>query len=175
MRLVIETGAGLPDANSYISEKDAMDNLLSSLQEQWNGFTPDERIDRLITATQYLDLSFNWIGSQKSLEQGLCWPRTNVIYQGHTIPDNVVPKPIKRAVLMLLQLTFDYGIEIIKPSTETQVKKEKIGALETEYFAPSETITSYGTAFADINNLLAGFYSTLTKGSGVQTSDVVRA
>ena len=173
MTLVLETGQGLPDANSYISNQDAINHLPSSNLDVWNGLSDDERIDRLVIASQFIDSSFEWVGMRKTFEQGLSWPRVNVMYQGHIVPDNIVPQQIKRASIMALLLIHEFGIEFFRSTGEASIKREKLAVLETEYFEPG-MYAIYESRFGDINNMLRGFYTAQIT-SGVLTADVIRA
>ena len=173
MRLVVETGQGLPEANSYIVESDAQAFLPSALADDWLAFLPDERIDHLIAATQFIDVSFRWAGKIKSLEQGLLWPRTGITFQGHEVSPDDVPRQIRRATLMALQILMQEGFDLFQSTGDLLIKRERLAAIETEYFAPPDGDGDYKSAFTDINNLLKGFYITQTKG-GVIVAEVLR-
>jgi len=173
MTLVREHGQADPDSNSYITNNDAINNLPSTVIPEWNELSKDKRIDRLVIASQFIDFSFNWLGTSKTFEQGMAWPRVGLMFEGHPVPDNIVPQQIKRACYMALLLIHEHGIEIFRSTAELKVKKEKMAVFETEYFEPGLTAI-YETQFADINNVLRGFYAPPSKG-GVVTSQVIRA
>ena len=173
MKLVVETGAGLPDANSYVSLNDAMKNLPSLAKEEWKGMLKNERIDRLVIASQFIDVSFIWAGQQKTFEQGLSWPRVCVYFEGHSVPDNIVPRQVKRAVIMALLMIFEHGISVFQSNAELLVKKEKLGPIETEYFSPGVHYYEFKSQYEDINNMLHGFYSA-PSGGNVIAVDVKR-
>jgi len=171
MQLIIETGQGLPDANSYINEVDVEQYLPSSVLANWNELSDDEKIDRLILASLFIDISFNWKGQQKTLEQGLSWPRVCVYFQGHTVPDNFIPKQIKRTCVMAVSLIMEFGIGVFQDTGEVQVKKEKLGPIETEYFLALKNQSLDSSEYSDINNMLRGFF---VNPSGVMTAEVLR-
>jgi len=173
MILVVETGAGLPDANSYISNNDAIGALPSAVVKEWNLLDADERVDRLVAASQFIDRTFIWIGKQKTFTQGLAWPREGVIYQGHPVPDDIVPKAIGRACIMALLLIHEQGIEVFQSTGEAMIKKEKFAVMETEYFAPGY-YAEFKSKYEDMNNLLRGFYTAPTGGNLV-IAEVLRA
>lgn len=172
MTLTVEIGQAAPESNSYLSEADAIRLLPSFLMEEWNAYTPDERIDRLVIASHFINDSFAWLGKRKTFEQGLAWPRTGVIYQGHLVPDNRVPPIIKRACIAALKLIQQFGLEVFQATGEAQVKRERLAVIETEYFDPGLKV-AYETAYNDINNMLRGFYAAMPKG-GVVSSEVIR-
>jgi hypothetical protein len=171
MRLVVETGKGLPDANSYIDLTDVEKYLTSNVLAEWDELSEDEQIDRLIIASLFIDFSFKWIGQQKTLEQGLSWPRVNVFFQGHKVPDDYIPKQIKRAVVMVISLIMEFGLGVLQETNEVQVKKEKIGPFETEYFEALNIEFANSSQYTDINNMLRGFF---VRTGGVLTAGVLR-
>ena len=172
MELTVETGKGLPGANSYISLAEALKNLPSAYIAEWNGLTPDERVDRLAAASLFIDTAFNWAGKQKTLEQGLSWPRTGVVFQGHAIDPDTVPRPLKRAVVAALVIIKENGPGVFISTGRPQVKREKMAVFETEYFEPGLK-AGYKSAYEDINMLLKGLYAAPGKG-GVISGDVIR-
>lgn len=171
MRLIVETGQSLPDANSYIDVADIEKYLSSNVLAEYNKLSADEKIDRLIIASLFVDYSFNWNGQQKTLEQGLCWPRINVFFQGHTIPDDYIPKQLKRACSMAVNLIMEFGSNVFQETGELQVKKEKLGQIETEYFEAIKIAYNNNSRYTDINNILRGLYY---KSSGVTTARILR-
>jgi len=173
MKLTVEYGRGLPEANSYLSNADAINNLPSSSMDEWNAYTDDERIDRLVAASQFIDISFTWIGKQKTFEQGMSWPRINVMFEGHAVPDDLVPRQVKRAAIMALLLIQSQGLEIFQSTGEALIKKEKFAVMETEYFAPGY-YAEFKSKYEDMNNLLRGFYTAPTGGNLV-IAEVLRA
>ena len=173
MHIVVETGQGLPDANSYIRDEDALRHLPSYYIDDWMGMDTDDRADRLIAASQFVDVSFQWVGKRKTLDQGLAWPRTGVVYQGHEVSRDMVPRAIVRACIMALVTVVTEGFDVFRSTGEHAVKREQLAVMSMEYFAPAEK-AGYKSAYDDINNLLKGFYLTGQKG-GVIVSQVLRA
>jgi hypothetical protein len=172
MQLVIETGEALADANSYIDPADVEKYLPSTVLAQWQGLSEGEQIDRLITASLFIDSSFNWIGLRKTLPQGLNWPRINVFFQKHKIQDNYIPLQIKKACVMAAGLTMRSGLTVFQDTGTARVKKEKLGPMETEYFEALHADFSSGSQFTDINNTLRGLFY---KSGNVMTAEVLRA
>jgi hypothetical protein len=171
MQLIIETGQGLPDANSYIDIADAEIYLPSTVLDKFQALSPEEQIDCLIIASLFIDFSFNWAGQQKTLEQGLSWPRLNVFFQSHKVPDDYIPNQIKRACTMAISLITQFGTGVFQDTAELQVKKEKLGPFETEYFEAVKIQFSNSSEYSDINNTLRGLF---IKPSSVMTAEVLR-
>jgi len=171
--LVVETGLGLPDANSYIDLTDVEKFLPSSVYDKFSELSENEQLDRIITASMFINYSFNWAGKQKTIEQGLSWPRTGVFFQTHEIADDYVPMQIKKACVMALNLIMQFGIDFFQQTGEAQVKKEKLGQIETEYFEGGKYNSVYNSEYTDINNILRGLYN--GKSDTVYTAEVLRS
>ena len=161
MHLVVENGSGLVDANSYVSTDDVGRGLPSADRLTWQALSADEQIDKCIIASRFIDSSFPWVGTQKTIEQSMSWPRVNVFFQGHRIADAKVPAQVKRATIMAAGILLRNGMEIFLTSGESkEIKRERFAVMETEYFEP-HTNKGDATNYPEINNLLRGFYSKL--------------
>jgi len=171
MRLIVETGKGLPNANSYVDLTDVENHLPSTAAAELGKLSEDEQTDRLITASLFIDTSFNWIGRQKTLEQGLCWPRVNASFQGHKIADDYIPPQVKKACAMAVNLIMKSGLYVFQETGEAQTKKEKLGAIEQEYFETLKKEFINNTQYSDINNALRGLFKS---SGGVITAEVLR-
>ena len=173
MILLVETGEGLPDTNSYIATADIEKYMPMSVYKKFLELSAEDQTDYAIIASLFIDYSFNWIGQRKTLEQGMSWPRTGAVFQQHEIPDDYIPFQIKRACITAISLIMQYGIGVFQDTAEAQVKKEKLGALETEYFEAIKSYFSDSSEYSDINNMLRGFF-TVPNFSGVMTAEVIR-
>jgi len=173
MLLVVENGQGLSDANSYIEKADVEKYLPSLMYTKFNELTEEEQTDGMVTASMFINYSFNWLGKQKTLEQGLSFPRINLFFQGHKIPDDYIPIQIKKACVMALNLIMQFGMNFFQETGEAQVKKEKLGSIETEYFEALKANYLCSSEYLDINNMLRGLFST-GRGNEVYTAEVLR-
>lgn len=74
MALIVESGAGLPDADSYVSVADCANYAT----KHGLNFTADETAKeaRLRRATQYIDAQYVFKGEEQTDTQALAWPRT---------------------------------------------------------------------------------------------------
>jgi hypothetical protein len=160
MLLIVETGSGLLDANSYIDKVDIEKYLPSNVLAKFNELSGNEQDDHLIIASLFIDYSFNWAGRQKTLEQGLSWPRTGVQFQKHEIPNNYIPLQIKRACALAVNLVLEFGIDVFNANDvgEPQIKKDKLGPIEVEYFKALNVNFNGTSQYTDINNTLRGFF-----------------
>jgi hypothetical protein len=172
MQLIVEFGQGLNDANSYIDAVEVDNYLSSAMYKKFMELSADEQIDCMVIASLFIDYSFNWKGQQKTLEQGLNWPRTNVFFQGHNVPDNFIPLQIKKATVTAIDLILKFGINAFQKTGEAQIKKEKLGPMETEYFETIKKANLNNSEYSDINNILRGLF--YEPNNGVMTAEVLR-
>lgn len=104
MSLNVETGAGSPEAESYVSVADA--DAYHTVRENaaWAGETAAKEA-ALRRATEYLDGLYGsrWAGYAATLDQALGWPRAYVLAQNRVqgrvayLPSDAVPLVIVRA------------------------------------------------------------------------------
>lgn len=133
MAFIVETGAGVADANAYVTvaELDAywVDRNVTLTN------TDPEKQAAIIVATQYVDLNNRWKGELSAVTQTLDFPRQNVLdNEGRAIDKATIPTLLKSAIAEYSrrQLAAD-----IQPDVDTLTgaiirKKDKIGDLETE-------------------------------------------
>lgn len=100
MVLVVETGVGLANANSYADVAFA-DQYFSShpfYADAWADLDTSKKAFLLISASADLDAMFNWKGNPSSTTQGLRWPRTNVYSVDDVlIARNSIPLNLRKA------------------------------------------------------------------------------
>lgn len=99
--LVLETGLGVPGANSYVDLDYADEYFLVHpfYSDAWAAVTdPERRKALLIAASRQLDVQFLWRGTRVSTFQGLEWPRYGAYDDyGAYISQNVIPERIRQA------------------------------------------------------------------------------
>ena len=154
MALVIEDGTGVEGANSYITLAEARAYAL----ERGVTLTADDAVleAHLILAMDYLEsLRDKYQGSKTLSTNSLQWPRYPVYIDGTLIGSNVIPQELKDAEAQLA-IEQHNGI-VISPSVAEKVgavKKEKVGPLETEYFAGTGSSTGQ-PVMTKVDELLA--------------------
>jgi hypothetical protein len=80
--VVVETGAGLTNANSYCTVAEADVYHTTHLYPRaWDEATSDQKERAVIWATRLLDEQCKWRGERSSTAQALRWPRVNVLTQ----------------------------------------------------------------------------------------------
>lgn len=165
MALVIENGAIVTGANSYIDVPAA--KAYASARGADLG-TDDAVIEqRLLVAMDYLE-SLNYKGTRTSPDvQPLAWPRADVTFDGRTFADNVIPQQLKNAQAQLA-IELSNGVAIFASSGASSggakfVKREKVDVIETEYATPKETgeeslaVASMPAVDALLRGLVKGF------------------
>lgn len=100
----VETGAGLTNANSYVSLADA-DQYHDDFgaPAAWTGATDAAKQAALRVATQYLDATFGarWKGTKANETQALDWPRSNAVREDYVLDDTAVPLELEHAASVL--------------------------------------------------------------------------
>ena len=99
--LVLETGAGVPGANSYadLAYADAYFESHPYYADNWAAIVdPDRRESLLMFGSRQLDVQFVWRGRRATTHQGLDWPRTYA-YDNYDnlIGYNSVPEAVRQA------------------------------------------------------------------------------
>ena len=143
MIFVPHTEADYEIANSYLSVADADDIILKqSNREAWDILEDVEKQMLLMQSSLAVDGALMYQGAKTSSNQLLKFPRNESL---------VIPQNIKFAVAMMC---LDYSNdEIFK-----NIKKEKIGKHETEFFSNSDNLTNgvvSGNIIAFLNPLRA--------------------
>lgn len=168
-----------PDATTYADTATA-DTVAETRVggSAWTELSDDDKLAALITATRDVD-TLDWIGDRASNAQALEWPRTNAVdSNGIAYSDDTWPTRLVNAVI---ELAFTYALPIAAGTNplavDTQagnIKRKKIGPLETEYFGATATtsvdVTTLARFPAIVQNLLAPLVrmpSTLAWGSAI--------
>lgn len=167
MPLVLDATAGGASSNSYVSLADANSYFEGRpFASAWDDATDPEREKALVYATTILDRE-RWAGAkgvtyEGAATQALAWPRRwTPTLEWDAAPQLVaewfidtsigyysaltVPTPIVRA-------TCELALEILRAGDSdpfavddtSNIKREKTGPLETEYFAPTNPTTGLG-------------------------------
>ncbi len=117
LTLVVETGSGLSNANSYatVAEADAFHET-SLYASVWTSMALQEKTQALISATRILDEQVDWAGWATTFGQALRWPRSGVpsreaipgrqdavISYGYYLAMNIIPDWLKNATAELAQ------------------------------------------------------------------------
>lgn len=139
MALVVETGEGLADAESYLSVSDctAYDAAHNAVAA-WASADTAARERALRLATQYLEVEFNqrWLGERLTETQRLAWPRTGVELDGQLVEDGTLPRA-------LLDATAELAVRAVSGSLMPDISEPGSIAAESVKVGPIETSTTY--------------------------------
>lgn len=140
--LVIETGAVVADANSYISDAD-LTTYAANCGIVLDG-DAESRSILILKAMRYIEalLPNNVKGARVSCDQKLSFPRCHVIVDGCTLPQDQIPQLLKDAVSQAV-ISSQNGVPFWPaPVTETagmgSIKKKTLGPLTKEYHATNQ-------------------------------------
>ena len=172
--MIVENGTGVPDSNSYVGIPYVENYLMGERLAQFNELEDKDAV--IITATQLVDISYEWSGKRKTLEQGLAWPRTGVELDGFTVEG--VPAAVKKATCEAVWLAMTEGSLFSTESDKTVVRERVEGAVDVSYANPKDVFNPVASRFEILNKLLKGLYGadTLVQagGSSVGSMDVSR-
>jgi hypothetical protein len=163
MSLIIETGAIVPNADSWVSEADYV-AYAASLGYTVTG--TDAQRQALRKAAIYIgSFEGRLKGSLVSREQNLCFPRSDVTIDGFEWASNEIPRQVKLAQMQFAIDIQVFGIDPYNPpqSDSVAVKREKVdGAVEVEYaVTDSVKLSRYSSSRALLNSLLVNSGLTL--------------
>lgn len=159
--MTIETGAGISDANSYVTLAEA--RAFATLR----GVTlpaDDAACEILaIHAMDFLEAQRPYYqGAKLTKEQALQWPRSEVVVDGFDVEEDEIPKLLKDAQCQLMMETFS-GLDLQPNGTGREVVREKVGEIETEYASTGSGVLN--PIFSRAEALLQPLFG--SEGSGV--------
>jgi len=168
MALIVETGTGIADANSYIDIAFADTYQADRGRSAWALLTEPVKTVALIAATQFVDESLPWIGSKGTAAQGLKWPRIAGV---DSLGDSIllidrdgfditgVPAALKKAIAEAAFLSSTDAEFFTEADSNGKIIRKKTDVLETEYQAESSALKpAQPTVYSVLNLLLKGLY-----------------
>ena len=165
--LIIETGAGLSDAESYASVTAADARCVSLGSTAWAGLAESDKEIALRKAMIFMaTYRTRWAGRRVYQHQALDWPRYNVVADGFIVPSNIVPADVVNACIDLA-VRAGSGEDLL-PDLDTgsnAIKKDKTGPLETEYF---QNTTDARERFVAVDALLAPYFGSAGGGNSIK-------
>lgn len=132
MALIVETGSGSSDSESYASVSDALTYHANRGNATWATIPTTQQEQALRRATDFLEQRYNlaWQGYRSSSTQALAWPRNSVMVNGYVIGSALIPQ-------ILINATCEVALKAaageLDADLERGVLREKVGALEVEY------------------------------------------
>ena len=150
--LTIETGAGLPDAESYASIAAADVRCASLGLTAWAALAEAGKEIALRKAMIFMaTYRTRWAGRRVYQHQALDWPRYNVVVDGFIVLSTVVPADVVHACIDLAVRSL---VGPLMPDLTQAVKKKKVGPIEIEYAAGTNAEKEY----REIDAVLAPYF-----------------
>lgn len=142
MTLIIETGSGLPDAESFATAADLADYAVKF----GKAVPADEPSQEALLRRAALQMgAIPWRGSALSREQALAWPRYNVRRNGWELDSRTIPPQVKAGQLALAAEI--HADDLVDPATKVGAAiRKKVGPLEFEYGTASASVTKPAAA-----------------------------
>lgn len=152
MGLVVETGDGIPEANSYVSLAEAEQYFDLQNRSFWSEMSDREHEAALTMATQYLDgrYQFSYVGMKASDVQGLHWPRIGARDpNGYKLTG--VPQAVKTATMETAAASVS-GDLFVDENTGERVQSFSAGAFSVTFTggAPSRRIQAVESAISAV-------------------------
>lgn len=158
MALIVEDGTGVPGATSFIDVQYVRDFAAARGRTVPAEDTPIEQ--SAVVAMDYLATLETRLKGQRSYDaQSLPFPRMYVRIGNANLPYDAVPEDIKKAQAELTLATLD-GFDLMPTLDGAEVKREKVGPLETEYV--TGTSRGAGPIVARAFALLQPFYAVVS-------------
>lgn len=128
--LIIEEGAGVPDAESYASAAE-----LVVYAGKFGVTVPLEEAaqEALLRRAALVMEGMSWKGKKTSGDQALAWPRRGVELDHEIKPDNLIPARIKCGQMALAAEIHADDIDPIEQRKGAVTKEKVDGAVEREY------------------------------------------
>ena len=165
--LTIETGAGLPDAESYASIAAADVRCVSLGLTAWAALAEAGKEIALRKAMIFMaTYRTRWAGRRVYQRQALDWPRYNVAVDGFIVPSTVVPADVVHACIDLA-VRAGSGEDLL-PDLDTgsnAIKRDKVGPIDTEYF---QNTTDARERFVAVDAILAPYFGAAGGGNSIK-------
>jgi hypothetical protein len=160
MALIIETGAGVPNASSYVSVAEASAYLgARGLDAAWADLDTLDQEALLARACDYMQAAYRgrWKGYRCNDTQALDWPRQGVLLTdlpyGALVQYTTIPREVKQAQIELaLRQLADRTTPLMQDLTRG-VLAESVGSLSTTYDIHSPQQVRY----AQVDSLLSPY------------------
>lgn len=149
--LVIESGVGLENAESYVDEAYVTAYFTKRGNTEWDAITNKEA--QIIKAMDYFESSYSFKGEKLNESQALAFPRliNGVVEYPTRIKNSICELALKSSTATLLE------------DTSKSVVSEKVGELEVHYDPNSKDGINYEFVF----NLLSPWLSSLGFSSSI--------
>ena len=133
MALIVEDGSGVANANTYAD----LDFIREYAANRGVELSDDDAVLEPVVFRVMDFIESREFAGRRVFIDGLAFPREGITIDGVLIPPSVVPLGLKRAEAQLVIDVSITGVDLMPSANAApMVKREKVGPLETEYFAP---------------------------------------
>jgi hypothetical protein len=162
--IIVETGAGLSNSETYISVADSLTYHAARGNNTWATITTAQHEQALRRATDYMVQVYRnrWKGVRMLSTQALDWPRAYVYLEPvitganlefpNLVADDIVPAEVARACA---DLALKAAAGELYSDQSQGVVREKIGPIEVEYDRFSPRAVKYSAIDALLRPFLA--------------------
>lgn len=168
---VVETGAGLANATSYVSVAEADDyyTIDTNFTATWTGLTTQAKEYLLAWATRILDQKTEWKGCMSvPATQNLRWPRTGVYDRdGRLIEADEMPGQLKEAVFEFAKYLRENDPTVGQDTD--YLKAMRVDVIELEWQDNAAQVT-----FPSILNSILGTLGNFRTGGGSRFGRIVK-
>jgi hypothetical protein len=168
--LIVEAGSCLPDANAYVDIPYVSAYLLGEQLKAWEALSEPEQESTIVGATRAVDVLYDWLGTRKTPDQALSWPRAGVELDGFEITG--VPAAVKKAVAEAVWLTLG-GEELFSKEADLEIASERVDIISRSFRVRQPGEKKEATKFEVLNRILRGLCRT-AGGGGFGAAPVVR-
>lgn len=156
MALIVENGSIVVGAESYVTVVEADTYWTDRNNQDWDDAADEAKEAALREAQQFLDATYDWIGTRVLATQELDWPRW-VIYdrERRAILHNEIPKYVKQAQ-MELALQALSGRLLDSQERAGMVLSETVGPLAVTYSQGAPGGRTYPFVDALVSGLING-------------------
>jgi hypothetical protein len=95
--LVLETGEGEEDSNTYVTVSGADVYHAGLGHDAWAEYDEDERAQALLDAAQYMSARWSWVGQRVTSGQAMDWPRLGAYDADRFLWEDAVPPAVVKA------------------------------------------------------------------------------
>lgn len=167
MALVVEDGTGLPNADSYKTLVEIREYAVS------RGVTLSS--DDAVVETQ-ARVAFDHLngygdrfkGNKGSATQSGQWPRTGVVIQGFTIPEDELPTQLGQAQCELINVQSE-GVDLSPVGDSARVIEEQVGPIRTKFSETRGAAEGQVPTIPAVENLLQALLRTTAFGGSFTT------
>lgn len=166
MALIVETGSGLSNSESYCSVSFADSYFNSKANLSWSTLSTSQKEAALREATSFLTERYrnSWKGLRVYSAQALDWPRSGVRTDSFVdVPTFSVPVEVQKACA---ELALKASSSELTPDVTRVAIRQKVGELEVEYDKQAQNQPA--AQFLKVRNMLAPLLVSGSNGSSIR-------